>query len=120
MAIARRRLATIAPPASAPASGFPPGLPPGQQMPAPTLDPLPPPDRPAPDGSAAPAGHLRRCTFRRIDRFEAASGRGRSTTYEVMCLYVDADEPLPLGDIDDARPICAGCQATGIFRPDED
>jgi hypothetical protein len=35
-----------------------------------------------------------------------------------MCLY-GSDGPLPLGDIESARPTCEACTATGIFRPDE-
>ena len=65
-------------------------------------------------------GRLRRCTFRRIDRVSALPGRTERTSYEVMCLYGDADEPLALGDIAAARPICDACTASGIFRPDED
>jgi hypothetical protein len=76
-------------------------------------------DAPAPEISA-PAGRLRRCTFRRIDRAVAAPGRSESMVYAVKCLYVDRDDPLPLGDVNSARPICQACSAPGIFRPDED
>ena len=65
-----------------------------------------------------PMGRLRRCTFRRIDRVAALPGRAGRSDYEVMCLY--EDEPLALGDIPAARPICDTCTASGIFRPDED
>jgi hypothetical protein len=54
-----------------------------------------------------------------MDRVAALPGRAERTSYEVMCLYFP-DEPLPLGDIDEARPVCEGCTASGIFRPDED
>jgi hypothetical protein len=80
--------------------------------------PVAPRDIPAPE-AVAPAGRLRRCTFRRIDRVEALPGRAPLPTYEVMCLYVDRDAPLALGDIAAARPTCEACSATGIFRPDE-
>ena len=75
-------------------------------------------DVPAPD-SVTPAGRLRRCTFRRIDRVSALPGRSDRTSYEVMCLY-GSDEPLALGDLSAARTICEVCTASGIFRPDED
>ena len=67
-----------------------------------------------------PIGRLRRCTFRRIDQVSALPGRAPRLDYEVMCLYGDVDHPLALGDVSDARPICEGCTASGIFRPDED
>lgn len=112
MTIARRRPGTLGaiapvPPASAP------------RPPAPeTGVPLPLGDVPATD-SVAPAGRLRRCTFRRIDRAEAQRGRTDDSSYEVMCLY-GTDAPLPLGDIAAAQPVCEACTASGIFRPDED
>lgn len=80
--------------------------------------PIHPRDIPAPE-RVAPVGRLRRCTFRRIDCVEALPGRVSLPSYEVMCLYVDRDAPLALGDIATARPICEACSATGIFRPDE-
>ena len=76
-------------------------------------------DVPAAD-STTPLGRLRRCTFRRIDQVSPLPGRANSTAYEVMCLYGTIDEPLALGEIADARPICEACTASGIFRPDED
>jgi hypothetical protein len=87
--------------------------------PAPEIDmPVSVGDRPAPD-AVIPVGRLRRCTFRRIDQVSALPGRAALTSYEVMCLY-GAEEALPLGDLDAARPICEACTAAGIFRPDED
>lgn len=80
--------------------------------------PLPLGDAPAPE-FVTPVGRLRRCTFRRIDRVEALPGRGSRSEYEVMCLYGSGDEPLGLGDISQAGPICDACTAAGIFRPDE-
>lgn len=79
--------------------------------------PVPLGDAPAPE-TRTPVGRLRRCTFRRIDHVSALPGRTERTSYEVMCLY-GADEPLPLGDVEEARPVCESCTATGIFRPDE-
>ncbi|MEX1335267.1 MAG: hypothetical protein AB1Z66_08215 [Candidatus Limnocylindrales bacterium] len=80
--------------------------------------PVPLGDAPAPD-AVTPAGRLRRCTFRRIDRVSALPGRSERTSYEVMCLY-GTDQPLSLGDLDEAQPVCEACTAAGIFRPDED
>ena len=76
-------------------------------------------DAPTPE-MVTPVGRLRRCTFRRIDAVSALPGRPGRSNYEVMCLYGDADAPLALGDISAAGPVCDGCSATGIFRPDED
>jgi hypothetical protein len=81
--------------------------------------PVPLGDEPAPD-AITPVGRLRRCTFRRVDRVESLPQRTELPTYEAMCLYVDRDEPLSLGDVEEAQPICDACTATGIFRPDED
>ena len=51
--------------------------------------PVPVGDAPAPD-PVTPAGRLRRCTFRRIDRVPALPGRSEGTLYEVVCLYLPA------------------------------
>jgi hypothetical protein len=59
---------------------------------------------------------IRRCTFRRIIHIESADER----LYDVECLYPDRRVPVPLGDLDSATPICNGCTAAHIFRPDED
>lgn len=76
-------------------------------------------DAPAPE-TVTPVGRLRRCTFRRLDTVSVLPGRSQSLAYEVMCLYGDRDEPVALGDVAEARPVCEACTATGIFRPDED
>ncbi len=112
--IARRRPTTLnviaAPMPTAPAVRPPlPGL----------RVPVPLGDAPAPE-IVTPVGRLRRCTFRRIDRVGTLPARSGRTEYEVMCLYYGKDEePLALGDISAARPVCEGCTADGIFRPDE-
>ena len=62
------------------------------------------------------APHIRRCNFRRM----ALLRRGASPLYEVECLRAESAAPLPLGDLETARPICDTCEATNIFRPDED
>lgn len=61
---------------------------------------------------------LRRCTFRRIT---AVSGTAtEDPRYEVACMFPDRKKPVPLGDVERARPICAGCTYQGIFRADSD
>lgn len=66
--------------------------------------------------TTAPAAHLRRCTFRRL----VALTRKPEQLYDVECLYPDRLVPIPLGDLETARPICDGCTAAHVFRPDED
>ena len=75
-------------------------------------------DVPAPE-LVAPIGRLRRCTFRRIDQLSVLPGRSGRSDYEVVCLYGDAIQPMVLGDISAAQPVCDRCTASGIFRPDE-
>jgi hypothetical protein len=114
LTIARRRvtpLAALSAPAAATAE---PSL---RLPPAPLVVPPGLRDVPAPE-STAPAGRLRRCTFRRLDRVEPLPGRVARVEYEVMCLY-GGDTPLALGDVASAQPVCQACAATGIFRPDE-
>ena len=111
--IARRRPTTL----NVIAAPAPPA--PAVRPPLPSGAPVPLGDAPAPE-LVTPVGRLRRCIFRRIDRVEPLPARARATEYEVMCLYYGTDEqPLALGDIRDARPVCEGCTAAGIFRPDE-
>jgi hypothetical protein len=62
------------------------------------------------------AARGRRCTYRRLGRIDAGAG----AAYEVSCLYPDRRIALPLGDLDAASVICGPCQATHVFRPDED
>ena len=114
MTIARRRPATLD------AIALPGPSTPAYRPPAPEIGvPLPGGDVPA-GGTVTPAGRLRRCTFRRVDRVSALPGRPQLPTYEVMCLYGDRDDPMALGDVDAARSVCDSCTASGIFRPDED
>lgn len=63
-----------------------------------------------------PMGHIRRCTFRRLTLVE----RRPIAVYDAECLYPDRKAPIPLGDVESARPICDSCTALHIFRPDED
>ena len=63
----------------------------------------------------APDSHIRRCTFRRLIAVER-----NPAVYDVECLFPDRIIPIPLGDLDSARPICNACTARPVFRPDED
>jgi hypothetical protein len=72
--------------------------------------------KPAPAPATDPAAHLRRCTYRRL----IAVRKRPDAMYEAECLYPDRQVPIPLGDLASARPICAACTASHIFRPDED
>jgi hypothetical protein len=61
---------------------------------------------------------LRRCTFRRVTAVaETATG---PAGYEVACTFPDRQHAVPLGSVERARPICAGCTYQGIFRADSD
>ncbi len=71
-----------------------------------------------PHGVNAPAP-LRRCTFRRVE-LKAAAGPRALPVYDVACTFPDRRRAVPLGDIEDARPICASCTYQGIFRADSD
>jgi hypothetical protein len=72
--------------------------------------------KPAAAPVAVPGEHLRRCTYRRL----IAVRKRPDAVYEAECLYPDRQVPIPLGDLASARPICAACTASHIFRPDED
>jgi hypothetical protein len=65
---------------------------------------------------AALESHIRRCTFRRLIAIE----RTPAPVYDVECLFPDRLVPIPLGDLETARPICNSCTARPVFRPDED
>ncbi|HEY8167402.1 MAG TPA: hypothetical protein VIF84_01695 [Candidatus Limnocylindrales bacterium] len=72
--------------------------------------------KPVPAPAAEAIDHLRRCTYRRL----IAVRKRPDAVYEAECLYPDRKVPIPLGDLASARPICASCTASHIFRPDED
>jgi hypothetical protein len=50
----------------------------------------------------------------------SAAGGRELPVYDVECLYPDRQVPIPLGDLETARPICNGCTAEHVFRADED
>ena len=80
--------------------------------------PFPPLPTTQPQGASEPAP-LRRCTFRRVE-MKAAAGPRSLPMYDVACTFPDRRRAVPLGDIEDARPICAACTYQGIFRADSD
>ena len=67
---------------------------------------------------ATASAPLRRCTFRRVTN--VAEGPRALPLYEVACTFPDRKRAVALGDIEDARPVCASCTYQGIFRADSD
>ena len=61
------------------------------------------------------SGRIRRCSVRHVSIVP-----GDPSTVEVACLLGGNDHPLPLGSMDDARPICNACTARSVWREDED
>jgi hypothetical protein len=63
-------------------------------------------------------GRIRRCRVRHVSIVPSAGGD--LPTVQVDCLLGGRDYPLPLGTMDEARPICNACTATTVWRADED
>ena len=61
------------------------------------------------------SGRIRRCSVRHVSIVP-----GETATVEATCLLGGQDYPLPLGTMDDARPICNACTARSVWREDED
>ncbi|HSM37808.1 MAG TPA: hypothetical protein VK838_00615 [Candidatus Limnocylindrales bacterium] len=61
-------------------------------------------------------GRIRRCRVRHVSILPG----GELPTVQVDCLLGGPDHPLPLGTMDEARPICNACTATTVWRADED
>ncbi len=61
-------------------------------------------------------GRIRRCRVRHVSILPAGEG----PRVQVDCLLGGLEHPLPLGTMDEARPICNACTATTIWRVDED
>ena len=61
------------------------------------------------------SGRIRRCSVRHVSIVP-----GEVAGVEVTCLLGGTDYPLPLGSMDDARPICNACTARSVWREDED
>jgi hypothetical protein len=61
------------------------------------------------------SGQIRRCSVRHVSIVPDTT-----SMVEVTCLLGGIDRPLPLGNMDEARPICNACTARSIWREDED
>lgn len=61
------------------------------------------------------SGRIRRCSVRHVSIVP-----GDQATVEVACLLGGSEYPLPLGSMDEARPICNACTARSVWREDED
>ena len=61
-------------------------------------------------------GRIRRCRVRHVSIVAGSP----SPTVQVECLLGGRDYPLPLGTMDEARPICNACTARTVWRADED
>jgi hypothetical protein len=61
-------------------------------------------------------GRIRRCRVRHV----AIVPGDKLPSVQVDCLLGGRDHPLPLGTMDEARPICNACTATTVWRADED
>jgi hypothetical protein len=61
-------------------------------------------------------GRIRRCRVRHVSIIPGSDG----PAVQVDCLLGGRDYPLPLGTMDEARPICNACTATTVWRADED
>jgi hypothetical protein len=61
-------------------------------------------------------GRIRRCSVRHVSIVPG----DKLPTVQVDCLLGGRDYPLPLGTMDEARPICNACTATTVWRADED
>lgn len=60
-------------------------------------------------------GRIRRCSVRHV-----AIVPGETATAQVTCLLGGIDRPLPLGTMDEARPIRNACTARSVWREDEE
>ncbi|HEY8171203.1 MAG TPA: hypothetical protein VIH24_08940 [Candidatus Limnocylindria bacterium] len=61
------------------------------------------------------SGRIRRCSVRHVTILP-----GSLPMVQVDCLLGGPDHPLPLGTMDEARPVCNVCTARGVWREDED
>jgi hypothetical protein len=61
-------------------------------------------------------GRIRRCRVRHVSILPAGDG----PRVQVDCMLGGPQYPLPLGTLDEARPICNACTATTVWRADED
>jgi hypothetical protein len=63
----------------------------------------------------ARSGRIRRCSVRHVSILATMP-----VGVQVDCLLGGTEHPLPLGTMDEARPICNACTARSVWRDDED
>ena len=61
------------------------------------------------------SGRIRRCSVRFVSIVP-----GDPASVQADCLLGGPDNPLPLGTMDEARPVCNACTARSVWREDED
>ena len=61
------------------------------------------------------SGRIRRCSVRLVSIVS-----GSPASVQVDCLLGGPAHPLPLGTMEEARPICNACTARSVWRDDED
>jgi len=61
------------------------------------------------------SGRIRRCSVRHVSIVS-----GSPPSVQVDCLLGGVEHSLPLGTMDEARPICNACTARSVWREDED
>jgi len=61
-------------------------------------------------------GRIRRCRVRHV----AIAPGPHGGMVQVTCLLGGLEHPLPLGTMDEARPICNACTARTVWRADEE
>ena len=61
------------------------------------------------------SGRIRRCSVRHVSIVP-----GNPASVQVDCLLGGTAYPLPLGTMDEARPVCNACTARSVWREDED
>ena len=65
------------------------------------------------------SGRIRRCSVRHVS-IVPGDPPGVPPGVQVDCLLGGSEHPLPLGIMDEARPICNACTARSVWREDED
>lgn len=61
------------------------------------------------------SGRIRRCSVRHVSILP-----GDPPSVQVDCLLGGPEHPLPLGTMDEARPVCNACTARSVWREDEE
>ena len=61
------------------------------------------------------SGRIRRCSVRLVSILP-----GDPASVHADCLLGGRDNALPLGTMDEARPVCNACTARSVWREDED